>query len=149
MKGFETAAVLAELFERNPSLAAENATNADVQELLTAASPKRNKFNAQKTELDGIVFDSGKEAQEYARLKLLEQAGAISNLTLQPEFVLEEPFTDNEGRKHRGESYVADFMYQEDGQTIVVDTKGFFTAHYKSKAKRFRAKYSEYRYIIK
>lgn len=149
MKGFETAAVLAELFERNPSLAAENATNADVQELLTAASPKAHKYHAQKTEVDGITFDSKKEAQEYARLKLLEQAGAITDLELQPKFELQAPFTDNEGRKHRGESYVADFMYQEDGKTIVVDTKGFFTAHYKSKAKRFRAMYPQYQYVIK
>ena len=42
-----------------------------------------NKYNAKKTELDGIVFDSRKEAGRYAELKLLERAGHIEDLTLQ------------------------------------------------------------------
>ena len=47
-----------------------------------------SKYKAQKTEVDGILFDSKKEAKRYAELKFLEKAGEISNLVLQPLFVL-------------------------------------------------------------
>lgn len=148
MKGFDAAA-LAEQMQKNPDLAAENECNAAVRELLDSVSGRGHKYNATKTVVDGITFDSKKEANEYANLRMLEQAGTITGLVLQPRFELEAPFIDNEGKRHRGEYYVADFAYQQDGQTIVVDTKGFFTAHYKSKAKRFRAMYPQYRYVIK
>ena len=127
----------------------DNGLPVRVRDVPTSDTGRGHKYNATKTEVDGITFDSKKEANEYASLRMLERAGVITGLTLQPRFELEPPFTDNEGKRHRGESYVADFMYQEDGQTIVVDTKGFFTAHYKSKAKRFRAMYPQYRYVIK
>ena len=39
--------------------------------------------------LDGVVFDSKKEASRYAELKLLQRAGQISELQLQPSWVVE------------------------------------------------------------
>lgn len=83
-----------------------------------------NKYGAKKTVKDGITFDSMMEAERYRMLTLLERGGAISELTLQPVFQLVEPFTKM-GKKKRGIKYTADFMYKQDGQTIVEDVKGF------------------------
>ena len=47
-----------------------------------------NKYNAQRVKVDGITFDSKKEAKRYSELKLLERCGAISDLELQVEYKL-------------------------------------------------------------
>jgi len=82
-----------------------------------------NKYNARKTPYDGYVFDSGKECQRYKDLRLLEKAGEIYGLTVHPKFILQEGFMWH-GKKIRPITYTADFMYQEDGNTIVSDVKG-------------------------
>lgn len=69
------------------------------------------------------IFDSAKEAQRYRELKLLERAKKISNLELQPRFLLQESFRKN-GKTYRKIEYVADFKYIEKGKTIVEDVKG-------------------------
>lgn len=79
---------------------------------------RRNKYNAIKTNLDGITFDSRREAVRYAELKLLQRAGDISKLQCQPSFVLEA----------NGVAickYVADFAYisTSTGKTVVEDVK--------------------------
>ena len=51
-----------------------------------------SKYRNKKTELDGIAFDSKREAERYAELKLLERAGEISYLQLQPEVILQDKF---------------------------------------------------------
>lgn len=91
---------------------------------------KRNKFNASKTEIDGIVFDSKKEAARYKELQLLLKAGVIGLLELQV------PYELNEGGSH-SLKYVADFVYirTDTGEKVVEDTKGFRTAIYKKKRK--------------
>jgi hypothetical protein len=48
--------------------------------------PKKSKYGAVKTEVDGIMFDSKREASRYQELRLLEQAGEITNLRLQVPF---------------------------------------------------------------
>ncbi|WP_416330384.1 DUF1064 domain-containing protein, partial [[Clostridium] innocuum] len=50
--------------------------------------PKKSKYGAVKTEVDGIMFDSKREASRYQELRLLEQAGEITNLRLQVPFEL-------------------------------------------------------------
>lgn len=92
--------------------------------------PKRNKFNASKTEIDGIVFDSKKEAKRYKELQLLLKAGVIGLLQLQV------PYELNEGGSH-SLKYVADFVYirTDTGEKVVEDTKGFRTTIYKKKRK--------------
>ncbi len=77
-----------------------------------------NKFGAKKTEVDGIVFDSKKEAGRYVELKLLERAGEIRNLELQPSF--ECVVNDQKICK-----YNADFAYFEGDKRIVEDVKGY------------------------
>ena len=103
---------------------------------------KKSKYSAEKTEVDGITFDSTKESKRYANLKLLERAGVIENLKLQPRFLLQEGFTYN-GHKERKIEYVADFQYERNGQTIVEDVKGMKTEVYKLKRKLFLYKYRD------
>ena len=56
------------------------------------------------------VFDSIRESQRYKELKLLERAGEISNLKLQPKFLLQDSFKKN-GKTYRKIEYIADFSY--------------------------------------
>lgn len=86
--------------------------------------PKRNKYNARKTAVDNIKFHSKREANRYIVLKAREQAGEISDLELQPQFLLQDGFTDDYGTKHRPIRYTADFRYTEDGIIVVEDAKG-------------------------
>ena len=72
----------------------------------------QNKYKNKKTQVDMYVFDSAKEAQRYKVLKLLEKAKQISNLELQPRFLLQESFKKN-GKTYRKIEYVADFKYIE------------------------------------
>jgi len=103
---------------------------------------RRHKYNAKKTIVDGITFDSKREAARYQELKLLERAGEIRNLKLQPRYVLQDSFRKN-GVTHRAITYVADFEYI-DNQTntvVVEDVKGKKTAVYNLKKKLFEKKY--------
>ena len=93
--------------------------------------PKRSKYNAQHTEVDGIMFDSKHEADRYCELKLMERAGDIKDLRLQVPFVL-IPKQDGE----RAITYRADFVYMDrKGHKVVEDAKGVRTEVYKLKRK--------------
>lgn len=102
----------------------------------------KSKYNAIKTEIDGHTFDSKFEAEHYASLKLMERAGVISDLKLQPRFLLQEGFV-YQGHKERKIEYVADFQYTRNGETVVEDTKSKATRTqaYKIKRKLFLYKY--------
>ena len=101
-----------------------------------------NKYYNQPTVIDGIKFDSKKEAYHYMELKLLQSAGIISNLELQPKFILQESFKKN-GKTYREISYKADFKYIEKGQVIVEDVKGKETEVFKIKHKLFEYRYPD------
>lgn len=81
-----------------------------------------SKYNARKIIIDGLQFDSRKEANRYAELSLLEKAGKISGLKTQVKFEL-IPKQDGE----RACNYIADFVYTdaETGKKIVEDVKGY------------------------
>ena len=70
---------------------------------------KKNKYNAQKTVIDGIKFDSQDEANFYCELKLRVRAGEVESFDLQPEFLLQEGYRDANGKYHRPIKYRADF----------------------------------------
>lgn len=106
-----------------------------------------NKYHAKKTEVDGITFDSKKEAKRYALLKQLEKFGMIQELRRQVSFELQPAYTNNQGHKVRAITYVADFVYKQDGKEIVEDTKGFKTKEYQIKRKMFEYKYPEYTFV--
>ena len=99
-----------------------------------------NKYRNKKAQIDMYVFDSVRESQRYKELKLLERAGEISNLELQPRFLLQDSFKKN-GRTFRKIEYVADFKYIENGKTIVEDVKGMQTDVFKLKHKIFEKVY--------
>lgn len=93
------------------------------------------KYHSQKTRLDGQVFDSQKEARRYAELRLLERAGQIRNLRRQIKYELIPAQKVNGRIAERACSYIADFVYEENGQTVVEDVKGFRTKEYLIKRK--------------
>ena len=95
------------------------------------------KYGNKKVELDGITFDSKKEAKRYAELKLLQQCKSISNLELQKEFELIPAQYVNGKCVERACKYKADFYYHDNltGKDCCEDTKGFRTKDYIIKRK--------------
>ena len=99
-----------------------------------------NKYRNTKTIIDGIQFDSKREANRYCELKLLLQAKEIEDLKLQPKFVLQEGFK-KDGVTYKPITYKADFSYLHKGRMIVEDVKGMETEVFKIKRKMFEYKY--------
>jgi hypothetical protein len=113
------------------------------------------KYNNRKITVDGITFDSRREANRYRELKLLERAGKIQGLELQKKYVLIDPQYEvvkrygktgqriQDGFKclERECSYKADFVYTEDGKTVVEDAKGMRTKEYIIKRKLMLERY--------
>jgi hypothetical protein len=96
--------------------------------------PKKSKFNSIKTELDGLVFDSKKEAKRYSLLVILQKMGKITALNTQVKFTLFEC------------NYIADFTYFdfEKKAFIVEDVKSVATKKltvYRLKKKQMKAMY--------
>lgn len=96
---------------------------------------KASKFKNVKTVVDGITFDSKKEAKRWEDLCMLEQAGDIRDLRRQVDF----------GLSVNGEHicvYRADFVYIDDsGKRVVEDAKGMKTDVYLIKKKLMLACY--------
>lgn len=104
------------------------------------------KYGNRKVTVGGITYDSAKEARRHQELKLLERAGKITDLQRQVKFILiptqREP--DTIGKRggvkpgkvlERELTYIADYVYTENGKQIVEDVKGFRTAEYRIKKK--------------
>ncbi len=85
---------------------------------------KSNKLHNTKTIVDGIRFDSKKEAKRFLELQQMLANGEISNLELQKPFVLIPPKKRSDGKTERACKYLADFVYVKDGKTITEDIKG-------------------------
>lgn len=117
----------------------------------------RSKYGNRKTVVDGITFDSKKEANRFRELQLLERAGKITALQRQVKYVLiptQREFSNEIYKKgaHQGHfkpgkvlekecSYIADFAYIQDGAYVVEDTKGVRTEAYKIKRKLMLERY--------
>lgn len=86
------------------------------------------KYHSQPAVIDNIRFASKREGKRYSELKLLERAGQIRNLELQPRFPLIV-----EGIKVC--TYVGDFAYFEANKRVIEDSKGFKTKEYVIKRK--------------
>lgn len=100
-----------------------------------------SKYHSKKARTaDGILHDSRKEARRWSELLLLERAGAIKGLQRQVKYVLipkqEERYerispktgkrlTDGTRVIERECAYIADFVYERDGETVVEDVKGY------------------------
>ena len=105
-----------------------------------------NKYKNRRIKIGGVRFDSLKELRRWNDLCLLEEQGIISNLKRQVRYTLIPAQRETEtvtprGRRKPGKVierecfYVADFVYEQDGQTVVEDTKGYKTADYVIKRK--------------
>lgn len=117
----------------------------------------RSKYGSRKQTVSGITFDSRKEARRFQELRLLELAGQISDLRLQVKYQLIPPQRapsfevyksgPNKGRRKPGKllekecSYIADFVYVQDGETVVEDAKGYRTDVYIIKRKLMLERY--------
>lgn len=101
-----------------------------------------NKYGNKKVLIDGIKFDSMAEGRRYKELKLMQRAGIIKELQLQPKFLLQESFKKN-GKTYRKIEYSADFKYIEKGKVVVEDVKGKETEVFRIKHKLFEYKYRD------
>lgn len=121
-----------------------NLTEKEARLLFNAGAIDRlpSKYRNKRRTVDGITFDSIKEANHYSELKLLEKAGELWDLELQPRFPI----------KINGElicTYVADFKYtclfKAGGRASItdkiVDVKGVRTREYKLKKRLMKAVY--------
>ncbi len=118
---------------------------------------RRRKYGNTKITVDGIQFDSKREAARYQELKLLERAGVISFLQRQTKFQLipDQHAPSNavytkgprKGQRKPGKllekecSYIADFCYIQNGETVVEDAKGYRTEVYRIKKKLMLERY--------
>lgn len=99
-----------------------------------SSKPKRNKYGAKRTVVDGILFDSKAEASYYSMLKMREKGGDVSAVELQRPFSLLGP---------KGElicTYKADFCFWDHkaDKFRVVDVKGVETSVFKLKRKMMK-----------
>lgn len=91
---------------------------------------KPAKYHNRKTEVDGIEFDSAKEANRYIALRTLERAGKIETLRRQVKIEI-APSVTLDGRRRPSRHYIADFVYEKEGETIHEDCKGMRTDMYR------------------
>jgi Protein of unknown function (DUF1064) len=101
---------------------------------------KNHKYNATKTVIDGLKFDSKLESKFYEFLKSIEE---LEILELQPKINLQPKFKKN-NVSYREINYVPDFLVEYKGKKFYIDSKGVKTADFKIKEKMFN-----YLYITK
>jgi hypothetical protein len=101
-----------------------------------------HKYNAVRTWRHGHWFASKAEARRYTELLLLESAGEITDIELQPTYRLMVPTPD--GALISTATYIADFRYRDipTEKTVVEDVKGVRTQVYKLKKRWVEAQYA-------
>lgn len=134
-------------------------------------SKSEGKIKHKKTTIDGITFDSKMEAEYYLYLKAEQKAGRVTDIVLQPEYVLQpkffiwkgqviaedNPFYKNYNKERlafnkankdkqvkiiQAIKYRSDFeVTYADGSKRTIDPKGIKTADFKLKEKMLRFKY--------
>lgn len=112
-----------------------------------AFTVKPRKYRNTPTTVDGIRFDSLKEARRYQELRLLEKAGEIGSLETHPTFPLHVSVVvmgDFNGVHRQVGHYTADFGYRQNGQYVVEDVKSPSTR--KNTAYRLRKRMVEAQY---
>jgi hypothetical protein len=118
---------------------------------------KGSKYHSQKTEVDGRIWDSKKEADYYCQLKLLKLAGEIIDFFPQVNFLINEGYW-------KGEEWIKPIYYRADFVIIkynfdilppcedvlieIHEAKGFWSQIAKQKRKLFEKRYPEYKMII-
>ncbi len=111
-------------------------SNQELKKLGIDVSQSENKYKAEKRNIDGKTYDSHKEAHRHCELVLLQKAGIITELQEQVVFELIPNQYDESGKLlERACKYKADFVYIQNGITVVEDTKGTRTKDYAIKRK--------------
>lgn len=110
---------------------------------MTKEVKRLSKYGNKKTMVDGIAFDSQKEANRYCELKLLWRGHEIYNLKRQVKYELVPAIRQNGKTIQRSINYFADFVYTDSrtGEEIVEDVKGYKTEVYRMKKKMMLDKY--------
>ena len=109
----------------------QRAEKAAAEAKAKAEKPKKgNKLHAEKVDMtlpDGTLmhFDSKREARRYMALWLMQRSGEITSLRTQVKYPLLPKQVHPDGTQERAIDYVADFVYEKDGETVVEDSKGF------------------------
>lgn len=114
------------------------AAKKQIAEKMAAAGKKAakpSKMHNVKTVVNGITFDSKKEAERYRQLMYLLKCYAISDLRLQHRITITEGYTLPDGERVRPLVYVADFSYIRDGKRVYEDAKGVRTQTFINKKK--------------
>lgn len=111
-------------------------------EVMVLVRPGGSKYHATKVVVDGITFDSKREAKRYQELRLMERAGKIRGLRRQVKYELVPAF-DVDGKHYRAITWIADFVYVEDGEEVAEDVKGYRTDVYRIKSKLFAYRYKK------
>lgn len=125
MRGFEDWS-LDDVLRHNLRVSGGKATRNTPEKNKPQISQSRSKYGNTKTEVNGIKYDSKKEAERSIELEQLEKLGKIKNLERQKKYTLQPSFKFL-GKTIREISYVADFVYEEDGKVIVEDVKSPIT----------------------
>lgn len=123
-----------------------NITEEEYQELMRrrGGNPppekKKSKYNAKKTWIDGICFDSKAESNYYAMTKMLVRAGELHGFLYHGKIVC----TEGEKSDHRAVLYEPDFvLFKPDGTYEIIDVKGMETPVFKNKIKSIYEKYPQ------
>lgn len=105
----------------------------------------KSKYGAKKTRVDEIIFDSRAEAKRYRELMLLKCAGEVTEVELQPSYVLMPGFKHKAtGKRVQAITYKADFLVTyADGHQEIEDVKGFINQVYALKKKLFMHAYPD------
>ena len=126
---------------------ANNKPVAKKKSIIDINRPK-SKYNAIKTVIGNLKFDSKKEANYYLTLKAKRINGEIRSIKLQPEFLILRGFTLENGERIKGIKYVADFEVEyADGHKEIIDVKGVKTEAYKIKKKMLLDMYPNINFI--
>lgn len=87
--------------------------------------PRKNKYNATKYICGEERFDSKKEYTRWLQLLKMYEAGEIFMLERQVEFELIPRYVIDKKVVERAVKYKADFVYHQNGRTVVEDVKGY------------------------
>jgi hypothetical protein len=129
----ELAKIQARIKAASPKIITAAPFHSASSEAKTAIRQGLSKYRNVKIRVDGILFDSKREAARYGELKLLETSGEISDLELQPGFIC---YVNGK----RICKYFADFGYKnKGGQRVIEDAKAIRTAVYQLKKRLVKA----------
>lgn len=149
-KGFSKAIIISQLPLRVQEDIRRQLGDKAFAKVLAKELKKRGRYVVgarERRTCDGIVFDSVWECDAY---QVLRDRIGKNNFALQPRFLLQEAFTDVDGKRNQDIEYVADFLIGPPRagnndplgpEHLVCDTKGHLTSEYRLKRKLFRARY--------